>query len=1173
MKKQLQLFLMVIIALIVPLAGFAQQDVTATYLINPGFEEGPTFFHDPSKVIHGWNVSTVNLLDAFLNTNDGTTAPEGLNVFGIWSPGNVGDFEISQTVRNLPAGTYSISCVMTATTGEYTTQRLFVSTPSAGTKALYYESASLDTITGERPSFAGYVADGDNTGPFRLMTLKIKVAAGESLVFGIRSNGTLSSISPVLSTIAKNGNFKVDNFRLTFIEDVVLDEKRQIQEKIDFIKTIPTDTVPRGYIPVISSKIAWGEAVISSQTNIDSLDACFINLTDFLVLMKSSKTKFLNLRAKILECELLKAEWVLPGIEILEGVLTNVRNTFISNSALNADFDKAWIDLDSTLQSYINGRIPENLALKATLTTSYVSGWEKLSAIVDGYEPKSSRDKGFGAYGNWNGSSGQTNWVQFEWPTYMNFYRFDVYWWYDGSTPSNGGVTQPLWAKLEYFKDGAWVLGADVDTAVDKWVQTPFVYNTNKIRLSMAGTVATGILEVRAMGVGTMQLTIIDYKRLIQDEWKIINALNPDSLPKGYASTTQILKAQSERLLLGSDSLGLIANYTALQPHRILLEKGSKNFKALNTSLNTTASAIGSSASTVIKTRLQALYDYGRSVLMSNTSNNDGLDKSTTSLNNYLSFNTRLVSTKASLDKTSSIVRKTAYQFAYDRAVSVFISPTAQIDSVVIYTISLLATQRLADTLATAETLMGKRFFVSDAALKAVYDASLAAFMSLTNVASPLNNARSRLSAALLAYYKNPPEASPIISTNPMVVVSGKEFLYTIHSETIEPTDSIVNYQFNVSFDASKLAFVDIIKDSTISQNGIVNVNHSQNGLLKIGYMGTGFLSGQGALLHLKFKAINVGVTTPIISDYYFNTEAIANISNGAINILTGNGDVNGVSYGDVDGNGLLQSYDATLVLQNSVGLDPIPDIDPIPWDSLRVEVSDVDGDNALTAFDAALILQYSIGLISVFPIENTNLSLLRSASATTPDVTISKEGSNLVLRSYGAILGLNATIQGVPDAIGLPTFVNNSMMKATNITPTNYKIGLATATSPGDGSILLTLPIQKPSDTELIFKLTINGVEKDLKANIATEVITEKIESVKCFPNPVRENLTIDFGSMPNCSVKITNLLGQTVYTTHTKSQILVINMSGFAKEGLYHLQILDKQNNVLLSKKLIKQ
>lgn len=753
MKKHLRLILMAIIAMIVPLALHAQQDVTTTYLVNPGFEEGPGFFHDSSQVVPGWKISKPNLMNAFRNTNDGTTPPEGLNVFGVWSPGTVADFQIAQTVRNLPVGTYTISCVMMTYSGEYTTQRMFVSTPSAGTKALYYESTPLDTIDGESYSFANYPDDGTGNGPFRPMQLKIKVAAGDSLTFGVRMNGTLSTISPQLAALGKNGHFKVDNFKLNFIPDDVAFTKTLIQEKINLVKEIRTDTVPMGYIPVIAAKIVWGDATILSQTNQDSLDACLVNFDVFLASMKVAKTKYLNLGILMRTCEKLTAEWPMSGLETLNGFFDKALETFYSPTALNADFDKAYKELDLAIVAYSIGRIPENLALKAKLSTSFVSSWEKLAAIVDGYEPKNSRDKGLGAYGNWDGSSGKTQWVQLEWPTYMNFNRFDVYWWYDGSEPDNGGISRPLWAKLEYFKDGAWVLASEADTAVNKWTKNPFVYKTNKIRISMAGTIATGILEVRAMGLGKAGPDVSDYKMLINDELIVINAINADSIPKGYAPTTTTLKDQAAVLLAGTDSLGLMNNYTALKAQRVLLEAGKVSFKNLTTTLSTANVAIGASVSTVIKPKLQSLYDNGLAVLMSATSMNDTINKTNTALTTYLSSNTRLVSAKVSLDNTTNAARKTAYQYAYDRALNIFLAP--KIDSVAFYTTSLYATQRLSDTLQVAEIKMEATSYLGEDTLMIAYNASLATMLSLTNVAATLNTARTNLSAALLKYNKN----------------------------------------------------------------------------------------------------------------------------------------------------------------------------------------------------------------------------------------------------------------------------------------------------------------------------------------------------------------------------------------------------------------------------------
>src|SRR5690606_34297357 len=54
-----------------------------------------------------------------------------------------------------------------------------------------------------------------------------------------------------------------------------------------------------------------------------------------------------------------------------------------------------------------------NLALSATPTTSFVSSWEDLNAINNGIEPRNSRDKTGGAYGNW--AHANTEWVQYTW--------------------------------------------------------------------------------------------------------------------------------------------------------------------------------------------------------------------------------------------------------------------------------------------------------------------------------------------------------------------------------------------------------------------------------------------------------------------------------------------------------------------------------------------------------------------------------------------------------------------------------------------------------------------------------------------------------------------------------------------------------------------------------------
>ena len=142
-----------------------------------------------------------------------------------------------------------------------------------------------------------------------------------------------------------------------------------------------------------------------------------------------------------------------------------------------------------------------NLALKATVTTSFVSSWEKLTAVNDGLVPANSNTKSVIAYGNWDGSNGKTNWVQYEWPQAQHLLSTSVYWWYDGTTPSNGGINQPTSAYITYWDGFNWVSAGDIGKALNVFNTMNVDILTSKIRISMASSVSTGIFEWRATGV------------------------------------------------------------------------------------------------------------------------------------------------------------------------------------------------------------------------------------------------------------------------------------------------------------------------------------------------------------------------------------------------------------------------------------------------------------------------------------------------------------------------------------------------------------------------------------------------------------------------------------------------------------------------------------------------
>ncbi|MFC1601607.1 family 78 glycoside hydrolase catalytic domain [Candidatus Sumerlaeota bacterium] len=141
-----------------------------------------------------------------------------------------------------------------------------------------------------------------------------------------------------------------------------------------------------------------------------------------------------------------------------------------------------------------------NVALAAKPSTSFVSGHETLDAINDDFEPANSRDKKYGAYGNW--AHRGTQWVQYEWSKPVNTAKIDVYWWDD-----RAGVRLPKASRLLYWDGKAFIpvknpVGLGVEG--NKYNATTFEeITTSKLKLEFdSGAASTGILEFKVYDAG-----------------------------------------------------------------------------------------------------------------------------------------------------------------------------------------------------------------------------------------------------------------------------------------------------------------------------------------------------------------------------------------------------------------------------------------------------------------------------------------------------------------------------------------------------------------------------------------------------------------------------------------------------------------------------------------------
>jgi hypothetical protein len=81
---------------------------------------------------------------------------------------------------------------------------------------------------------------------------------------------------------------------------------------------------------------------------------------------------------------------------------------------------------------------------------------------------------------------------------------------------------------------------------------------------------------------------------------------------------------------------------------------------------------------------------------------------------------------------------------------------------------------------------------------------------------------------------------------------------------------------------------------------------------------------------------------------------------------------------------------------------------------------------------------------------------------------------------------------------------------------------------------------------------------------------------TIKIFPNPTNDHITINYGnftSLNGYQLKIINSLGQQVFQTNVVQQSDYLNLTTWGGNGLYFLQIIDSQGNIIDIRKIVLQ
>lgn len=83
-------------------------------------------------------------------------------------------------------------------------------------------------------------------------------------------------------------------------------------------------------------------------------------------------------------------------------------------------------------------------------------------------------------------------------------------------------------------------------------------------------------------------------------------------------------------------------------------------------------------------------------------------------------------------------------------------------------------------------------------------------------------------------------------------------------------------------------------------------------------------------------------------------------------------------------------------------------------------------------------------------------------------------------------------------------------------------------------------------------------------------------LNTLKIYPNPASTHITIDYGNfntMIGYTLQIVNSIGQRVFTSSINQQTSYINLSTWTGTGIYFVQLIDLQNNIIENRKIVIQ
>ena len=350
----------------------------------------------------------------------------------------------------------------------------------------------------------------------------------------------------------------------------------------------------------------------------------------------------------------------------------------------------------------------------------------------------------------------------------------------------------------------------------------------------------------------------------------------------------------------------------------------------------------------------------------------------------------------------------------------------------------------------------------------------------------------------------------------------GPEIMLTVHANDILASDRIESYNLTLPYEPG-LTYLDRGIAETHSEDGFLSINDTGDAL-KIGFASNGYLSGSKPLIHLFFNAETA-------RDYHFH---VAELLFNNVHNQKNEGGLIGVvrRVGDVDNDDQILAFDAARVLKYSVGLDPMPEEDPLPWDFWRLGTADVNFDEMILASDASEILQYSVGLRDEF--------VPFKGKQAIPEVVMYATDKELRFEALSqGLFAMNIEFTKTPDMVFAEPATLKGVLMASNVNDTTFK--LAVASSEDLTGNFLTIPINSIVGDEVItvdyFMNNVKGqrnvdMSSWLTANEGLLNTPKEFELNQNYPNPFNPSTNIQYALPVDAQVSLViyNALGQKV-------------------------------------------